>query len=132
MNTGYVFFCGESAIAACLSKRAYTCAANQKNEAAAIKRGTILFFYNTEIDSLLGPFTAASEGAQTMETGTWRSTVNEHSASENIQVEWEDLHIIAKAGERFTFLKNREKCALPPIRVQEILDALATSPQFQG
>jgi hypothetical protein len=132
MNTGYVLFCGQTTFLQCLSKRLYTCEDQHKNEVATIKRGSVLFIYNTQSDSLVGPFTAADEGASRIETGAWRSIVDEHSASENIQLQWEDLHILEKAGDRFEFLKNPEKCEVPPIWIQEMLDELAVAPRYQG
>ncbi len=131
MNTGYVLFCGQTGFSHCISKRLYACQDQHKDEVATIKRGSVLFIYNTETESLVGPFTAANEGASRVETGTWRSVIDEHSASENIKLEWEDLHVIEKAGDRFEFLKNPEKCEVSPIWTQELLDALAEAPKYQ-
>jgi hypothetical protein len=130
MNTGYVLFCGQVTFDQCLSKRLYSCSDQHKDEVATIKRGSVLFIYNTQTDLLVGPFTAANEGATHIERGTWHSTINVHSASENIQLEWEDLHVIAQASDKFSFLKHPDKCEVPPIWTQELLDELAASPRF--
>jgi hypothetical protein len=132
MYTGYVLFCGNTTFGQCLSKRLYSCADSYKDEVAKIKRGSVLFIYNPETQALVGPFTAASEGATRIETGAWTSKIDEHSASENIKLEWEDLHIISNADERFPFLKKPEKCELSSLRVQTLLDALNEAPSFQG
>ena len=132
MYSGYILFCSNTAFGKCLSKRLYTCADSHKDEVATIPRGSVLFMYNPETQTLVGPFTAASAGATRIETGTWTSTVDEHSASENIKLEWEDLHIINKADESFPFLKNPEKCELSTLNVQALLDTLKEAPSFQG
>ena len=88
--------------------------------------------YNLETRNLIGPFTAATEGATRIETGTWTSEVDEHSASENIKLEWEDLHVINNAAARFPFLNNPKKCELSTLTVQTLLDALKEAPVFQG
>ena len=132
MYSGYVLFCGKTTFGQCLSKRLYTCADSFKDEVAGIRRGSVLFMYNPETRTLVGPFTAASEGAKRIETGAWTSKIDEHSASENIKLEWEDLHVISDAGERFPFLNKPEKCQLSTLRVQTLLDALKEAPVFQG
>ncbi len=38
---------------------------------------------------LLGPFTVV-QGPEDLEKGTWYSSIDEHSASKNLKVEWED------------------------------------------
>ena len=132
MYSGYLLFCGKTTFGQCLSKRLYTCADNFKDEISGIKSGSVLFMYNPETQTLVGPFTAASEGAKRIETGAWTSKIDEHSASENIKLEWEDLHIITDAGERFPFLINPKKCRLSTFTVQTLLDALKEALVFQG
>ncbi|MCW4009120.1 MAG: hypothetical protein NWF05_00665 [Candidatus Bathyarchaeota archaeon] len=119
-------------MAQCVSKRLFTCADSKKEAVSTIKRGAVLFMYNPENRTLVGPFTAASEGAKRIETGAWRSEIDEHSASENIKLEWENLHIISDANERFPFLVNPEKCELSTLKVQTLLDALKNAPPYKG
>ncbi len=132
MYSGYVFFCGNTTVGACVTKKLYTCADTQKDEVANIQKGSVLFFYNPQTKSLIGPFTAASGGAERIETGAWTSEVDEHSASENIKLEWEDLHVIDNANEKFPFLDKPEKCKLSTLKVQMLLDALKEAPTFKG
>jgi hypothetical protein len=132
MYSGYLLFCGKTTFGECLSKRLYTCIDSYKDEVAGIKRGSVLFMYNVETKTLVGPFTAATQGATRIETGAWSSEIDEHSASENVKLEWEDLHIISNAGERFPFLDKPEKCELTTLTVQTLLDALKEAPKFQG
>ncbi len=110
----------------------FTCADEKTNEVNAIPKGSVLFMYNTDTKSLIGPFTAASEGASRIETGTWTSEIDEHSASANVKLEWEDLHIINNADQRFPFLIKPEKCKLPQLRIQTLLDALKEAPLYKG
>jgi Development and cell death domain len=132
MYSGYVLFCSNTTVGACLNKKLYTCAETKKDEVANIQKGSVLFLYNSETRTLVGPFTAASGGAERIETGAWTSKVDEHSASENIKLEWEDLHVINSANERFPFLEKPEKCGLSTLRVQTLLDALKEAPAFKG
>ncbi len=132
MNAGYVLFCGKTSLGQCLSKRLFTCAGEKADEVQTIPKGSVLFMYNLDTRTLLGPFTAASEGASRIETGTWTSEIDDHSASANIKLEWEDLHIISNADERFPFLRKPEKCKLPQLRIQTLLDALKEAPMYKG
>jgi hypothetical protein len=132
MYSGYVLFCNKTTFGNCLSKRIYSCSDGRAKEVSGIRRGSVLFMYNPETRNLVGPFTAASEGATRIETGTWSSKIDEHSASENVKLEWEDLHVISDAGERFPFLNKPEKCELSSLKVQTLLDALKEAPIFQG
>jgi len=132
MYSGYVLFCNNSTFGQCLSKRLYTCTDSNKNEVQQIKRGSVLFMFNPETKTIVGPFTAAAEGATKIETGTWDSDVDEHSASANIKLEWENPHKIEKADERFPFLKNPTKCELSPLWIHTLLDALKEAPIFEG
>jgi hypothetical protein len=132
MYSGYVLFCDKMALGQCVSKRQYTCVDSRKSEVETIKKGSVLFMYDPTSRTLIGPFTAANEGAQRIETGAWSSKIDEHSASANVKLEWEDLHIIKNAGERFPFLTKPQKCQLSTLRVQTLLDALKEAPVYQG
>ena len=132
MNSGYILFCGKASFAQCMSRRLFTCAGNHAEEVKTVPQGAVLFMYNEDSKTLVGPFTAASEGASRIETGAWTSEIDLHSASANIKLEWEDLHILEYASDRFPFLNNPEKCELTPMRTQTLLSALKDSPQFKG
>ncbi len=132
MYSGYVLYCNKAALGQCVSKRQYTCSDSHSDEVGAIKKGSVLFMYDPNSKTLIGPFTAANEGATRIETGTWSTKIDEHSASANVKLEWEDLHIIKDAGSRFPFLNKPEKCELPTLKVQTLLDALKEAPIYQG
>jgi hypothetical protein len=131
MYSGYILFCNKTSLGQCLNKRLYTCADSHGDEVKAIKKGSVLFAYNPETKTLVGPFTAASGGAERIETGAWTSKIDEHSASANVKLEWEDLHSMKNADESFPFLAKFEKCELSTMRVQTLLDALKEAPTFK-
>ena len=87
--------------------------------------------YDPEAKTLLGPFTAAEEGASRIETGAWSTEIDEHSASANVKLEWEDLHLIKNVDEQLPFLSKLETCSLSTLEVQEIMDSLREAPVFQ-
>jgi hypothetical protein len=132
MNSGYVLFCGNATFPQCFSRRLYTCSDKHADEAKTIPEGAVLFMYNPDSKTLVGPFTAAGEGASRIETGTWASTIDEHSASANVKLEWEDLHIIEKASNLFAFLEKPKKCRLSPLWTQTLLNALKDAPLYKG
>jgi hypothetical protein len=132
MYSGYLLLCNNLSFGECLSKRKYACSDKFTDEISKIKANSVLFMYNSEKDTLVGPFTAASEGATRIETGTWDSDIDEHSASANVTLQWEDPHILEKAAERFPFLKNPEKCELSSLWTHSMLDALKEAPLFTG
>jgi hypothetical protein len=124
MYDGYVFFCNKSSLQQCLSNKRYTCA-DEKTKPAdeEIKVGSIIFLYNLEDKSLLGPFTALAEGDE-LDAGAWAMDVDTHIPSEDLKVTWEELHIIQNAPESLPFLKEPKSCRLTSLETQRTLDTL--------
>ena len=85
--------------------------------------GSIIFLYNIDDKTLLGPFTALAEGDE-LDAGAWAMDVDEHIPSEDIKVTWEDLHIIQNAPEKLPFLKNPKTCKLTLWKHRMHLDIL--------
>jgi hypothetical protein len=52
------------------------------------------------------------------------------SASENVKVEWENLHRIENAPQQLPFLNNPKTCALSENQTQRILDLLKQAPRY--
>ena len=124
MYDGYVFFCNEKSKQQCLSNKRYTCADEKTRPTEEeIKVGSIIFLYNNEDKTLLGPFSALAEGDE-LDAGAWAMDVDEHIPSEDIKVTWEDLRIIQDAPEKLPFLKNPKTCRLTSLETQNALDAL--------
>ena len=123
MYDGYVFFCNKTSRQQCLSNKRYTCADEKTKPAEEIKAGSVIFLYNVDDKSLLGPFTALMEGEE-LDAGAWAMDVDTHIPSEDIKVTWEDLHIIQNAPEALPFLKDPKTCRLTSMQTQRALDML--------
>jgi len=123
MYDGYVFFCSKTDVQQCLSAKRYTCASKFK-PAEPIKEGSVIFLYNTDDKTLLGPFTALTEGAEELDAGTWTMDIDEHIPSEDVKVIWENLHIIRDAEKELPFLLNPQTCKLGFTQTQRVLDLL--------
>ncbi len=124
MYDGYIFFCNKTSQQQCLSNKRYTCADEKtKPTEEQIKTGSIIFLYNIDDKSLLGPFTALPEGDE-LDAGAWAMDVDTHIPSEDLKVTWEDLHIMQNAPEKLPFLKNPKTCKLTSLETQNALDLL--------
>jgi len=130
MYAGYVLLCNDTSQKECLRRKRFTCSGKLARTVKEIQRGSVLFLYNADTQTLTGPFTADSEGGTNLEPGTWRETVDEHSLSANIRLEWEELHEIKNAPGLFPFLKDPEKCELTPTQTQRLLDMLEEAPSI--
>ncbi len=70
MYDGYVFFCDNASRQQCLIKKRYSCVGD-KAKPEEIREGSVIFLYNTDDNSLLGPFTALTMGAGELDAGAW-------------------------------------------------------------
>jgi len=123
MYDGYVFFCEKSSLQQCLSQKRYSCV-GEKAKPEDLKEGSVVFLYNVEDKSLLGPFTTLSEGDE-LDAGTWIEQVEEqHMPYEDVKVTWEDLHTIQNAPEKLPFLNDPKTCKLSTTQTQRVLDLL--------
>jgi hypothetical protein len=124
MYDGYVFYCTKESQQQCLSNKRYTCADEKtRPKEEEIKVGSIIFLFNLDDKSLLGPFTALAEGDE-LDAGAWSMDVDEHIPSEDLKVTWEDLHLLQDAPEKLAFLKNPKTCKLTSLETQNALDQL--------
>ena len=124
MYDGYIFYCNKTSQQQCLSNKRYTCTDEKTKPAEEkIKVGSIIFLFNIDDKSLLGPFTALAEGDQ-LDAGAWAMNVETHIPSEDLKVAWEDLHIIQNAPEKLPFLKDPKTCKLTSLETQNALDVL--------
>ncbi len=130
MYDGYVLFCNNASQQQCLSKKRYTCAAKESPHLEEIKAGTVVFLYNTDNKTLLGPFTTLSEGDE-LDAGTWVMDVDENNMPyEDVKVTWEDLHILQNAPEKLPFLNDAKTCKLSTTQTQRALDLLKEGPLY--
>ena len=132
MYSGFVFLCNKSSLGQCVQNRQIACSDKYQNQPKTVKRGSIIFLFDPDVKTLVGPFTAVTEGATQIEPGTWSTGVNTHAMSENITVHWENLHIIHDADKQFPYLSNLESCELSTLKVQELMDALGSAPHYKG
>jgi hypothetical protein len=123
MYDGYVFFCSKKDVQECLSAKRYSCESKAK-PADPIKEGSVVFLYNTEDKTLIGPFTAMTEGGDVLDTGTWAMDIDVHIPSEDVKVTWEDVHIIKDAEKDLPFLAEAKTCKLGFTQTQRVLDML--------
>ena len=130
MYSGFVLFCNNMSQEQCLREKKYACADKKSVPTSKIKVGAILFLYNVDDKSLLGPFTALSEGGETVDSGAWAMKIDEHSASENVKLEWEDLHRLENASAELPFLESPKKCALTTTQTERALDLLKQAPSY--
>ena len=129
MQTGYVFLCNNASMTECMRNRRFSCSGKQVKVAQELEINTIVFLLNDETKTLLGPFTVV-QGPEDLEKGTWYSSVDEHSFSENIKVEWERLHELKNAIDKIPFLKDTKECALSTVQTQELLSTLKDAPLY--
>jgi hypothetical protein len=123
MYEGFVFFCDKSSLHQCLGQKRYACV-GEKAKPAELKEGSVVFLYNVEDKSLLGPFTTLSEGDK-LDAGAWMEQVDEENMPyEDIKVTWEDLHTIQNAPEKLPFLNDPKTCKLSTLQTQRVLDLL--------
>ena len=124
MYDGFVFFCTKTSQQECLSNKRYTCSDQKtKPDIENIKAGSIIFLFNIDDKSLLGPFTAMREEDE-LDAGAWAMDVDTHIPSEDIKVAWEDLHVIQNAPDELAFLKDPKTCKLTSMQTQRALDLL--------
>ena len=113
----------------CMRNKRFSCSGKQVNVYKELEMNTVIFLLNDETKTLLGPFTVV-QGPEDMEKGTWYSSIDEHSASENLKVEWERLHELKNATDKIPFLKEIKECALTDLQIQELLSTLKDAPLY--
>jgi hypothetical protein len=129
MQIGYVFLCNNASMTECMRNKHFSCSGKQVKVYKELEMNTVIFLLNDETKTLLGPFTVV-KGPEDMEKGTWYSSIDEHSASENLKVEWERLHELKNATAKIPFLKDIKECALTDFQIQELLSTLKGAPLY--
>jgi len=77
-----------------------------------MKTNSIVFLYNTDDKSLLGPFTVLPEGDD-LDAGAWAMDIDEKMEPyADVNVTWEDLHILQNAPDQLPFLNDLKICKL--------------------
>ena len=129
MQLSYVFLCTNVSMTECMRNKRFSCSGKQVKVAHELEINAVIFLLNGETGTLLGPFTVV-QGPEDLEKGTWYSSVNKESVSENLKIEWESLHELKKATDKIPFLKDTKECALSNLQTQELLTELRNAPSY--
>ncbi len=132
MYDGYIFFCDKASLQQCVSNKKYTCVADGSKPTEPVNPGSLIFLYNTDDKTLLGPFTALTEDLEELDAGAWAEDIDEHIPSEDIKVTWEELHIIHDAQDKLEYLNNPKSCKISTTEVQRTLDLLKQGEPYLG
>lgn len=127
MNQGYVFPCAGKSLENCVRSRLFTCSGEAASD---VRPGYLVFFLNTDSDTLVGPFTASGSSKKGPEPGAWTEVVDPHTFSGNFRVEWEELHEMKYARGKFPYLKDLTACKLSSLQVEDLINALKKAPLF--
>ncbi len=130
MYSGFMLFCNNVSQDQCLRQKQYTCMDKEGVPTSKIKVGSVIFLYNSDDKSLLGPFTSLTEGGGEVDSGAWDMRIDEHSASENVKLEWESLHRLENAPAVLPFLETPKSCELTSTQIQRALDELRSAPLY--
>jgi hypothetical protein len=130
MYAGYVFVCSTESLGDCLRRKVFSCSGEAAEAARGLAGGSVVFLFNADSDTLVGPFTAVGSARSGLEPGAWTEVLDNPGVSENIGVEWEELHQIGNAREEFPLLKDLKTCKLSRLQLQDLLDALKKGALF--
>jgi hypothetical protein len=131
MYAGYVFLCNTASVQQCVKRKQFACSAEAAETAEDIGDGSLVFLFNKQTNTLVGPFTAVASMKSGLEEGAWVEEVQEETLSEDFRVEWETLHELKNAVERFDFLKGLKDCKLDQFRTKDVLSALRDAPPYR-
>jgi hypothetical protein len=129
MYAGYVFPCNSTSLKECVRQKLLSCS-NNTAIAQEVGEDSVIFLLDADSDTLVGPFSAVGPGRTHLEPGTWTETIDNHSISGNIKVEWEELHEMKTAKTKFPFLENGKICQLSHFQTQDLLNALKQAAVF--
>ena len=124
-----MFLCDASSVKDCVRRRSFTCTGEKVQIVSEMDVGSIVFLLNMDSNTLVGPFTATGSSEAGMKPGTWKE-VTETQTNAGIRVEWEDLHELQNAMDKFPFLKDINVCKLSHFQTQDLLNALEDAPLF--
>jgi hypothetical protein len=130
MYESYVFHCTVESLQDCLRNKSFACSTETPSTREVLDLGTVIFLFNSDLNTLIGPFTTGEAEEADLEPGAWREQVDERGLSGNFRVEWEELHELSNAAEKFPFLTDPKICKLSDFKTQELLNALKDAPLF--
>jgi hypothetical protein len=127
MYAGHVFLCASESISDCLKHKRFTCSGEGVQVVREMEAGSVVFLLNMDSGTLVGPFTASGSAGTGLEPGGWREVTDAKNKT-SIAVEWEELHEMKNAQERFPFLKDINTCRLSHFQTQDLMNALKEAP----
>jgi len=130
MYEGHVFLCDDSSVRDCLKRKSFTCTGEKVQFVNKMEVGSLVFLHNMDSNTLVGPFTVTGSSRVSTEPGGWREVIDPHGTNAGIKVEWEDVHELKNAREKFPFLKDINVCKLSDIQIQGLMIALKEAPAF--
>jgi len=130
MYAGYVFVCSKQVLKDCMREKFVACPREITKSGEELEVGSVVFLLIADSNTLIGPFTVAGSRRTGLEPGTWKEVTDEHDVSENIGVEWENLHELKNPQDRFPFLKGVKTYKLSQLQTQGMLDVLDEAPLF--
>jgi hypothetical protein len=130
MYEGHVFLCDAGSVKDCMKRRRFTCTGENVQNVNEMDVGSIVFLLNTDSNTLVGPFTVSGSSDISLKPGAW-TEVTDKRDNAGIRVEWEDLHELKNAQDRFPFLKDINVCKLSHFQTQDMLNALKKAPSFK-
>jgi len=130
MYAGYVFVCDKQSLNDCIRENLLACSRDAMMSVEEVEEDSVVFLLTTDSNTLIGPFTATGSRKTGLQPGAWEEVTDEHDASENIRVKWENLHELKNPEGKFPFLKDIKTCRLTQLQTQEMLDSLEKAPLF--
>ncbi|HVP41123.1 MAG TPA: hypothetical protein VMS95_04135 [Candidatus Krumholzibacteriaceae bacterium] len=127
--SGYLFICNTTAIKDCVKNKTFSCPIDAAKISQKIGIGSVLFLYNPDSQTVVGPFTVATSKMK-LEPGAW-ITDTEHDFPKKFGVEWEEVHEIKNATKEFPFLAEGKSCALTELQTQGLFHVLMSAPLFK-
>lgn len=127
MYVGHVFLCSRDSIKDCMKRRLFTCSGEKVQVVREIETGSFVFLFNLDSNTIVGPFTATGSTGSGLEPGGWKEVTDERNKA-SVRLEWEDLHELRDANDKFSFLKDTNTCRLSHFQTQDLLEALKEAP----
>ena len=128
MQTGYVFLCNRAVMSECARNRRFSCSGKQVEAAQELKVNTIIFLFNDETGTLMGPFTVA-QGPEDLVKGAWYSSVNERLFPETSKSTGKNC-MNSKMPLKKYRSRNTNECALSVLQTQELLTEFKKAPSY--
>ena len=130
MYEGHVFLCDAGSVKDCMKRKRFTCSGEKVEIVSRMDVGSIVFLFNMDSNTLVGPFSVSGSSETDLQPGAW-TDVTDTRTNAGIRVEWEDLHELQNARDKFPFLKDINVCKLSHFQTLGLLNALKEAPSYK-